>query len=207
VGDVLLVDVGGATTDVYSALTPDAEEASLHREVVEVMWRGRTVEGDLGMRWSATGVVDAAIAEKLLDPGSGADALRAAARLRHDDPAWLATSDADRADEGTIARLALTVALRRHARPSETVDGRTPGRDLSHVALVVASGGVFRHADPALLVEMLAPVTTDHAGGWRVPSSPRVTVDRRYVVAAAGLLAPDHPDAAGTLLRDALVTV
>ncbi|MEI4908075.1 glutamate mutase L, partial [Klebsiella pneumoniae] len=63
IGDVLLVDVGGATTDVYSALTPDAEEASLHREVVEVMWRGRTVEGDLGMRWGATGVADAALGE------------------------------------------------------------------------------------------------------------------------------------------------
>ena len=64
VGDVLLVDVGGATTDVYSALTPDAEESSLRREVVEVMWRGRTVEGDIGMRWSATGVADAALDRK-----------------------------------------------------------------------------------------------------------------------------------------------
>ncbi len=207
VGDVLLVDVGGATTDVYSALTPDAEEASLHREVVEVMWRGRTVEGDLGMRWSATGVVDAALAEKLLPPGADADRLRAAATLRHDDPAWLPSSASDRADETLIARLALTVALRRHARPASTVEGRTPGRDLSHVALVVASGGVFRHADPDALTDVLAPVTTDHAGGWRVPTSPRVTVDRRYVVAAAGLLADDHPDAAAALLRDALVAV
>ena len=207
VGDVLLVDVGGATTDVYSALTPDAEEASLHREVVEVMWRGRTVEGDLGMRWSATGVVDAALAEKLVAPGAGADRLRAAATLRHDEPAWLPSSGSARADEALIARLALTVALRRHARPASTVEGRTLGRDLSHVALVVASGGVFRHADPAALADVLAPVTTDHAGGWRVPSSPRVTVDRRYVVAAAGLLADDHQDAAAALLRDALVSV
>jgi hypothetical protein len=36
-GDVVVVDVGGATTDVYSVLTPDPEEASLHREVVEVL--------------------------------------------------------------------------------------------------------------------------------------------------------------------------
>ncbi|MGD9956623.1 MAG: glutamate mutase L [Candidatus Nanopelagicales bacterium] len=205
VGDVLLVDVGGATTDVYSALTPDAEEASLHREVVEVMWRGRTVEGDLGMRWSATGVADAAVAEKLVGPD--VESLRAAALLRHDDPAWLPASDADRADEALIARLALTVALRRHARPAATAEGRTPGRDLSQVSLVVASGGVFRHSEPALLAGMLAPVTGDHAGGWRVPSSPRLTVDRRYVVAAAGLLAADHPDAAAALLRDALVAV
>jgi len=206
VGDVLLVDVGGATTDVYSALTPDAEEASLHREVVEVMWRGRTVEGDLGMRWSATGVADAALAEKLV-AGAEHDEIDDAARLRHDEPSWLPASAADRRMDARIARLALTVALRRHARPTETVEGRTPGRDLSHVAVVVASGGVFRHAAPALLREMLAPVTDDHAGGWRVPVAPRLTVDQRYVMAAAGLLADDHPDAASALLVGALVDV
>ncbi|MBI1378167.1 MAG: glutamate mutase [Frankiales bacterium] len=203
-GDVLLVDVGGATTDVYSALTPDAEESSLHREVVEVLWRGRTVEGDLGMRWGATGVVGAALAERLVAPGPAYDALARAADVRHEQPGWLPSTDADRDEDAELARLALTVALRRHARPAETAEGRTPGRDLSRVSLVVASGGVFRHADPALLVRMLAPVTTDHAGGWRVPASPRVTVDRRYVIAAAGLLAPDHPAAAAALLHDAL---
>jgi uncharacterized protein (TIGR01319 family) len=207
IGDVLLVDVGGATTDVYSALTPDAEEAALHREVVEVMWRGRTVEGDLGMRWGATGVADAALAEKLVAPGAEHDEIADAARIRHDDPAWLPLTDADRSMDARIARLALTVALRRHARPAETVDGRAPGRDLSSVRVVVASGGVFRHAEPSALRDMLEPVLSDHAGGWKVPRAPRLTVDQRYVVAAAGLLADDHADAAAALLRDALVAV
>jgi uncharacterized protein (TIGR01319 family) len=207
VGDVLLVDVGGATTDVYSALTPDAEEASLHREVVEILWRVRTVEGDLGMRRSATGVADAALAEKLVAPGAGLDALEDAARRRHDDPSWLPVTAADRGTDAEIARLALTVALRRHARPADTVDGRTPGRDLSAVRVVVASGGVFRHASPDALRAMLEPVLTDHAGGWKLPRGPRLTVDQRYVVAAAGLLADDHGESAAALLRDALVPV
>ena len=56
-------------------------------------------------------------------------------------------------------------------------------------------------------VRLLEPVTTDHAGGWRVPMAPRVTVDQRYVMAAAGLLADDHGDAAAALLRHALVLV
>ena len=207
IGDVLLVDVGGATTDVYSALTPDAEEASLHREVVEVLWRGRTVEGDLGMRWSATSVADAALAEKLVAVGAEHDAIADAARLRHDDPSWLPRTAADRAMDARIARLALTVAVRRHARPAETVDGRAPGRDLSSVRVVVASGGVFRHAELSLLREMLDPVLTDGAGGWKLPTAPRLCVDHRYVLAAAGLLADDHPAAASSLLREALVPV
>ena len=65
----------------------------------------------------------------------------------------------------------------------------------------------FRHASPDLLRDMLAPVTSDHAGGWKVPAHPRTTVDRRYVMAAAGLLAHDRPDAATGLLADALADV
>ncbi len=203
VGDVLLVDVGGATTDVYSAINPDSEELAASREVVEVMWRGRTVEGDLGMRWSATGVIEAAITERLLDDERERTHLLEAAQLRHDDPGWLPITAADRKTDAQIARLALTVALRRHARPS----GRFPGRNLSDVRLVVTSGGVFRHAHDEELAAMVAPITTDHAGGWRVPTAPGITVDRHYVMAAAGLLAQDHPDAARELITTALIEI
>jgi hypothetical protein len=54
---------------------------------------------------------------------------------------------------------------------------------------------------------MVEPITTDHAGGWRVPTAPRITVDRHYVMAAAGLLAPEHPDAARELITSALIEV
>ena len=52
-GDVAVVDVGGATTDVHSVVALDPEDAGLSREVVAVTPVTRTVEGDLGMRWSA----------------------------------------------------------------------------------------------------------------------------------------------------------
>ncbi|HEY7857896.1 MAG TPA: glutamate mutase L [Candidatus Nanopelagicales bacterium] len=205
VGDVLLVDVGGATTDVYSALTPDPEEAvNPHREVVEVLRRGRTVEGDLGMRWGATGVVDAAISEKLLGESTG---LSAAALARRADVGLLPTSESERDEDAEIARLALTVALRRHARPLETAEGRTAGRDLTRVRTVIASGGVFRHASAERLRFMLEPVLTDIGGGWRLPTAPEMCLDHGHVVAAAGLLAPDHPDAAATLVRGGAIPV
>ena len=45
------------------------------------------------------------------------------------------------------------------------------------------------------------------AGGWKLPEHPRVVVDARYLLAAAGLLAPDRPEAGARLLADALVAV
>jgi uncharacterized protein (TIGR01319 family) len=52
-GDVLVVDIGGATTDVYSALAPQGEDAGLAKDVVAPLGHSRTVEADLGMRWNA----------------------------------------------------------------------------------------------------------------------------------------------------------
>lgn len=197
-GDVLVIDIGGATTDVYSVLTPDPEEASLRREVVEVVWHGRTVEGDLGMRWGAPGVVAAAAVERLLAPGS--DELRtleSAAARRHDDVGLLPGTEQEARVDLELARLAATVAVRRHARATPA----SPGRDLSHVRALVLSGGVVRHAGPEAATGVAGALLADHGGGWRTPTDAWLGVDSDYVLAAVGLLAPDHPDAAAALAR------
>ena len=54
-GDVAVVDIGGATTDVYCVPGADAEQATLGREAVGVPARRRTVEGDLGVPLSGRG--------------------------------------------------------------------------------------------------------------------------------------------------------
>ncbi|SNS62451.1 conserved hypothetical protein [Asanoa hainanensis] len=187
-GDLLVVDVGGATTDVYSVLTPDGRSD----DVAGTLWRSRTVEGDLGMRWTAPDVIAAATAERLpVDDG-----LEAAAAKRAGAPGFVPDSDAERALDRRIAALAATVAVRRHARDPA---GRI-ARDLRDVRLLVGSGGVLRHAAPGEAKEVLDAVLTDYAGGWPVPRAAHPVVDGSYVLAAAGLLAADHPNAARALL-------
>ncbi|WP_343447301.1 glutamate mutase L [Micromonospora schwarzwaldensis] len=197
-GDLAVVDVGGATTDVYSVLTPDEREVGPGREVTGTLWRARTVEGDLGVRWSAPGVVRAAAEERLLAPGEQ-ETLVAAAAARAADPGFLPVGDVDRAADRRIAALAATVAVRRHARGVAT--GERAGRDLREVRLLVGSGGVLRHAERADAAVVLDAVLGDHAGGWAVPRAARPVVDVDYVLAAAGLLAAEHPGAAAEVLR------
>jgi len=195
-GDLVVVDVGGATSDVYSVLSPDPDAQTVPmREVAGTLWRSRTVEGDLGMRWSATGVVQAAAAERLLVPGEKVT-LGNAGRLRADDPSFLPVTETDRSAEARIAQLAATIALRRHAR-GET---RASAKDLRRVRLLIGSGGVLRHASRAAEVALRA-VLADHAGGWALPRAASVVVDLDYVLAPAGLLAVDYPKAAAALLR------
>ncbi|GAA2743880.1 methylaspartate mutase accessory protein GlmL [Terrabacter aerolatus] len=195
-GDVLVVDIGGATTDVYSCLTPEGEDAGLRKEVVAPLWHARTVEGDLGMRWNAEHVLDAATSEHLLDGVADVDALRAYAARVHERPGSLPADDLDRRLDLELARLAALVAVRRHARAAQPTESARP---LANVAVLVGSGGVLRHADAAGRDHVLGAVLTDHAGGWKVPRSAQATVDTAYLLFAAGLLA-DDPDG-GRLAR------
>jgi uncharacterized protein (TIGR01319 family) len=197
VGDVVVVDVGGATTDVHSVVELDPEEATLSREVVATTPVTRTVEGDLGMRWSATSTVAESELEDLV----------AAAERRHDDPGFLPTTNAEFAEDERIAAAAAGLALRRHAGRSQVVvgpDGRVverTGKDLREVDLLVGSGGVLRHGRPGVEQRVFGGSTGDVEGGWQLPVRPRLVVDRDYVLAAAGLLVARHPEAAYRLVR------
>ncbi len=197
-GAVVVVDVGGATTDVHSVvdLDPERSDGDLAREVVAPTAVTRTVEGDLGMRWSATTTVAAAGDHSLAD----------AAAARTADPSYLPATDADRDDDEAIARAAAGLALRRHAGRSRVVvgpEGRVverTGTDLREVDLVVASGGALRHGRPGVVDRVLrGSLGADVEGGWQLPERARVVVDGDYVLAAVGLLAADHPGAARAL--------
>jgi len=189
-GDVLVVDVGGATTDVYSILSPDpdAPVGSRSDDVAGTLWHSRTVEGDLGVRWSAPSVVHAAARERLLRAGED-ETLAPAAQVRADHPAYLPHDDEAWTQEARLAELAATVAVRRHAR----------GRDLRRVRLLVGSGGVLRH-QPAAATTVLHGLLNDHEGGWALPRTADVVIDVDYLLAPAGLLASAHRRTAEILL-------
>ncbi|GAB2445177.1 methylaspartate mutase accessory protein GlmL [Nocardioides hungaricus] len=191
VGDVVVVDVGGATTDVHSVVEVDPD--SVGREVVATTRVTRTVEGDLGMRWSALTTV------------ADRPEFAVAAQMRQDDTSYLPDTDAECDLDEAIARAAVGTALRRHAGRSRVVvgpDGRVverTGRDLREVGLLVGSGGVLRNGRPGVADRVFAGSTGEVEGGWQLPRSPRVVVDSDYVLAAVGLLAADHSEVARRL--------
>ena len=199
-GDVVVLDIGGATTDVHSVVEVDPEDGSvdadgLAREVVAATPVTRTVEGDLGMRWSAVSTVEAAEAGNLLE----------AARRRRDDPGFLPSTPEEHDEDEAIARGAAGLALRRHAGRSRVVsspEGRAverTGVDLREVDLLVGSGGVLRHGRAGVADRVLGPLVGEQ-DDWQVPRRPRLVVDSDYVLAAAGLLAEPHPRAAYRLV-------
>ena len=173
-GAVLVVDVGGATTDVYSAVST-VDDSGLEQTVALPPDR-RTVEGDLGMRWSAPGVVAEAVVEKLLDKAEAAF-LHEQAELRLADVAWVPD---DPAVAQRLAGLAAVLAVRRHLR---LVDGRLGPKG---AGLLVLSGGVFRHAES---IDGVTEVLRADPVLRPVLRTAEIVVDGKYVLAPAGLLA------------------
>ena len=210
VGEVAVVDVGGATTDVYSVVEPDPEDAGLAGQVVAPTRTTRTVEGDLGMRWSAQSTVQGGVEAGLVDPAE-LPGLAAAAQERHDDPGLVPGDDEGRGADLRLAEVAAGVALRRHCGRQRVVLGaggrvvERTGKELREVGVLVGSGGVLRHAPPGAAEQVLAASTgTEVPGGWLLPRAPRLAVDTAYVLMAAGLLASDLPGVADALLTSSI---
>ncbi|WP_243867443.1 glutamate mutase L [Actinophytocola oryzae] len=185
-GAVLVVDVGGATTDVYSAVsTADDTPAT----TVALPPDRRTVEGDIGMRVSAPGVVAEAITERLLAQDTP---LAAKSAHRNENVDFVPATDDEREADLEIARLAATLAIRRHLR----MVGRLGP---TGATVLVLSGGVFRHAQS--LAELEKNLRADLGPVLR---NARVVVDRDGRLGPAGLLAQAGHDTTAAALLAAL---
>ena len=210
-GELLGVDLGGATTDVYSiAKGAPQNENTLLKGLPEPREK-RTVEGDIGMRYSAAGVVQAAGMPRILQL-SGLDETATETRLKaiKDDPSLLPNTAADQALDDALAAAAVELAVSRHAGTLEEV--YTPmgpmyaqtGKDLSAVENLVLTGGAIIHNKNAGAIGRHALFTPGLPVSLK-PRRARVYVDKSYILAAMGLLSDEYPDVAQQIMKKELM--
>ena len=206
-GTVALIDVGGATTDVHSIVrTAPAAGVVMHASPPAAR-ASRTVEGDLGVRWNADAVLAADrpwLEQHLGLPGHE---LEAAIARRKADPRLVPGNELELRIDRALASSCMHVALARHVGristryvPGEGAEVVLDGRDLRETrALVITGGSLVRRPLEALEATTAALGRLDP--GCPAPRAARVLVDERYVLAAAGLLASEDPEAALALLH------
>jgi uncharacterized protein (TIGR01319 family) len=199
-GSVVVVDLGGATTDVHSA----GGIQRLHGNVeVPEPKISRTVEGDIGMRWGAGGIIEAMGHAwcASTDAALGCD-IRAEVARRQAEPGFLARTDLDRQVDATLARAATTIALERHVgrvvvRHNPWGDRyRIQGKDLRRTPLLLCTGGIFRHLDDR---DAVVRDALSEARSKMRPKDPRLAFDDDYALFAVGLAARDDRAFAGRL--------
>ncbi|HID86412.1 MAG TPA: MutL protein [Anaerolineae bacterium] len=211
-GELLVVDVGGATTDVHSVAegTPTRSDV-LYRGLPEPRLK-RTVEGDLGLRVNAPSLL-AALGEARVRRAMGVDGhldLAALAEQLSQEVGRLPQTDEEWALEAALGRGAVELAVARHVGRLEEL--WTPqglifvqrGKDLSRVDTVVGTGGVFAH-HPQAWAMLRGAVADGRDPLLLAPRQPHLYLDRRYIFWAAGLLADHEPYVALRLLKRYLV--
>lgn len=212
VGSLLVVDPGGATTDVHSVAGGEPAPGVIPRGLPEPRVK-RTVEGDLGMRHNAATIAETAGLERLASE-AGVNASRASALLAQvcADVAHLPRTPEEIAFEQALARAAVGIAVRRHCGTVETVYTATGpvmvqhGKNLAHAAAVIGTGGpLAASSDPRAVLRM---ALADPAEPFALkPRAPKLMLDRDYLLYACGLLQSVEPQAALELALNHLVSL
>ena len=211
IGDLIAVDVGGATTDIYSMADGMPRDAATVYKGLPEPYDKRTVEGDIGMRYSVRGIVEAAGISRICQL-SGLEKARAEELIdliaSAPDTLPAPGSDLEKLDFA-LASMAIETAVTRHAGSMEetyTLMGLTyiqSGKDLRNVKQVIVTGGslirtrrtgeIAAHA----LFSPLAPMSLR-------PVKAEIRVDRKYILAAMGLLSEYYPQIALRIMKKEL---
>lgn len=209
-GELLLVDVGGATTDVYSIAkgAPTKEGAAVAG--LPEPYAKRTVEGDLGLYHNLDSLSDIAEKEKALYDGDKTAFDEKVERLR----SVLSIPDGDDQTECqlTLSQMAVKTAVDRHVGTVELVVTHNGefwvqrGKDLTLVKTVIGAGGpVAFSSDPNRVLS--GAVFRQEAPYILKPKQPRLYLDGKYILFAVGLLAQTDPLAALRIIKKYLVRI
>jgi len=190
-GDVMTVDVGGATTDVHS-VTEGSAELSKMRIAPEPRSK-RTVEGDLGVYINASRIQEAAGSEL----------------GRIDEVRPMPDTIQARQTSSRLTRWAVNIAVWRHAgqlRVAYGAYGRSEvieGRDLSAVRHVIGAGGALTRLGAGM--EILRNIKSDPRKQKLLPPpDAAVYLDRNNIMAAAGVLRRRYPRETRKLLLESI---
>ena len=208
---LLCVDVGGATTDVFSVFENRQGEPVFNR----------TVSANLGMSYSVANVLIEAGADSIrrwLPCAMESATIRDRLRNKMIRPTSIPQTLEDLWLEQAVCREALRLALAHHRSLAVGLSGvqqqrgiadifsQTASRsdlvDMMRLDLVIGSGGVLSHAPDRMSAALMI------LEGFELQGFTRIAVDSIFMMPHLGVLASVHPGAAREIfLKDCLVNV
>ncbi|WP_411681513.1 GlmL-related ornithine degradation protein [Clostridium thailandense] len=197
IGDLVALDVGGATTDVHSVTEGSA--VILDMLVNPEPKAKRTVEGDLGVFVNSKNVIE------LLDVRDLAG-LSKEHIADHIKP--IPTEEEEVKSSCILTKKAVEVAVNRHVGSIKRKYGGESGfiaygKDLSQVKYIIGTGGALTRLpggeNNLLNIRYLKDDVT------MLPrKGAKVLIDKDYIMACAGVMSRENKEAAEALLRQSL---
>ncbi|MBF8983280.1 glutamate mutase L [Lutibacter sp. B2] len=201
IGDLITLDVGGATTDIHS-VTEGSEEISRILISPEPTAK-RTVEGDLGVYVNMQNIVDRigkdTLAQKL---NCDIDEL-----IKNHKP----IPDTPKLKEFVelLTEEAVLTATYRHSGKYRSLFGATgkktfaEGKDLTDVKWIIGTGGALTRLPNR--VNILKQVALQNKGDSLLPKKDaKILIDNHYIMASLGVLSKKYPEAALSLMKQSM---
>jgi uncharacterized protein (TIGR01319 family) len=201
-GDLVVVDIGGATTDVHSIGLGNPVQAGVVCKGLPEPMAKRTVEGDMGIRYNASFILKLCGQERILKNArfSHPDLLQKLQSLSRS-VETLPRSEEGRDLDFALAACAAQAAMERHAGTIETLWGPQGqyyvqhGKDLTNIGHLIGTGGIFIHHPQAGEILRKTLFSPQEPFSLR-PRDPAIYTDARYCLFAIGLLADRYPEQA-----------
>lgn len=215
IGDLIVVDIGGATTDVHSIGKGDPTKASVILKGLEDPFAKRTVEGDLGMRYSALSLLEAAGVRKIrkyLNDTEKKWDVKEMCLYRHNNIKMVPRTEEEVMFDEAMAKVATELSMTRHCgvlecvyTPMGTMFNQT-GKDLLQTPYVIGTGGVLVHSkNPKEILK--AGNFNPEEPIYLKPENPKFMLDKTYILSAMGLLAQTNPNLAIKIMKKYLIEV
>lgn len=204
IGDLVTIDVGGATTDVHSVAEVSEE---IERILIAPEPKAkRSVEGDLGCYVSMPNVVEFIgkenIAKKL---GISQEELEDVIEAHEPIP----STEIDIAFSEILAEYATITAVKRHAGTYRDVYGGegkktlAQGKDLTTVKYIIGTGGALTRLPSK--IEMMESIAKSNSGNELLPTKEaRILIDEDYIMSSLGVMSREYPEEALDLLKQSL---
>ncbi|MDF9867101.1 uncharacterized protein (TIGR01319 family) [Bacilli bacterium PM5-3] len=208
-GDLVVVDIGGATTDIHSLCEGYPTKGGVTMKGLAEPFAKRSVEGDLGMRYSVLSCYQAAgyrTFAKHYPNDISIEDVEKNIKHRHDDIRFVPETNSDKAFDATIAKVCCELAISRHAGYIET--SYSPfgqmfaqyGKDLTGVKYLIGTGGVLVHNDYPLDILKACNFDEEAPDSLR-PMKPKYLLDKTYILSSMGLLSTKEPDLALRIMK------
>ncbi|MFW6034764.1 MAG: methylaspartate mutase accessory protein GlmL [Halothermotrichaceae bacterium] len=216
-GELMVVDIGGATTDVHSIAEGNPQQVNVNLRGLKEPYVKRTVEGDLGIRYNAWTIYQVIGREnfyKQLNTETDGISIAECDRIINkfkNNVDYIGVEPAEIKIENKLARNAARLAVSRHVGCLETI--YTPmgtsqvqmGKDLSQIEYIIGTGGVIVNNSQAEFILLGALYKNQHNKKLLAPLEPEIIIDREYLLAAAGLLAERKPEISLKFLKKYLL--
>lgn len=201
IGDLIVIDVGGATTDVHS-VTKDSDEIARILLSPEPEAK-RTVEGDLGVYVNMKNVLSR-IGEEKLQSELGFDIKPIIENYKP-----IPKTDEEKRFVEKLTLEAVLTAVKRHAGTVRRLYGESgrksvaEGKDLTQVKYIIGTGGALTRLPGR--VDIMKKISESGKGTELFPTKEaKILVDNHYIMASLGVLSKKYPQAALKLLKKSL---